>query len=244
MTSPTHAHTRRLSKVLPARESHEITTRVGSSYGGNHSLQWLETPRNLLIVTKEHLDERTRGAVRQVIDHISETYPSMNVVVEERLTASEDNFALRSPSVITVTPAQRALLSSKVDIVLTLGGDGTILHASSLFDTSAVPPVLSFSMGTLGFLLPWHIDHFKTALASLLNDKVTLLLRMRLRQTIHESDGRQTGEEIHLMNEVALHRGREPHMTTIDAFVDGRHLTRAIVSATMAAVKRRCQFSR
>lgn len=32
------------------------------------------------------------------------------------------------------------------------------------------------------------------------------------------------------MNEIALHRGREPHMTMIDAFVNGKHLTRAIVS--------------
>lgn len=39
---------------------------------------------------------------------------------------------------------------------MTLGGDGTILHASSLFRTGAVPPVLSFSMGTLGFLLPFR----------------------------------------------------------------------------------------
>ena len=43
-----------------------------------------------------------------------------------------------------------------IDLVITLGGDGTILHASSLFPTGAVPPVLSFSMGTLGFLLPFR----------------------------------------------------------------------------------------
>ena len=44
----------------------------------------------------------------------------------------------------------------KIDLVVTLGGDGTILHASSLFSSGAVPPVLSFSMGTLGFLLPFR----------------------------------------------------------------------------------------
>ena len=32
-----------------------------------------------------------------------------------------------------------------------LGGDGTILHASSLFQR-AIPPVVSFSAGSLGFL--------------------------------------------------------------------------------------------
>ena len=46
--------------------------------------------------------------------------------------------------------------SEKIELVVTLGGDGTILHASSLFSAGAVPPVLSFSMGTLGFLLPFR----------------------------------------------------------------------------------------
>lgn len=46
--------------------------------------------------------------------------------------------------------------AAPVDLVMTLGGDGTILHAASLFSHGAVPPVLSFSMGTLGFLLPFR----------------------------------------------------------------------------------------
>jgi hypothetical protein len=32
------------------------------------------------------------------------------------------------------------------------------------------------------------------------------------------------------MNEVALHRGSSPHLNTIDAYVDGQHLTEAVVS--------------
>ena len=31
------------------------------------------------------------------------------------------------------------------------------------------------------------------------------------------------------MNEVALHRGSSPHLNTIDIFVDGQHLTEAVV---------------
>ena len=46
--------------------------------------------------------------------------------------------------------------AEKVDLIVTLGGDGTILHAAKLFKVGAVPPVLSFSMGTLGFLLPFR----------------------------------------------------------------------------------------
>lgn len=42
-------------------------------------------------------------------------------------------------------------LHQHVDFVVCLGGDGTILHASSLFQW-AIPPVISFSAGSLGFL--------------------------------------------------------------------------------------------
>jgi len=46
----------------------------------------------------------------------------------------------------------------------TLGGDGTILHASSFFATTThVPPILSFSMGTLGFLGEWKFEEYKRA---------------------------------------------------------------------------------
>ena len=53
-----------------------------------------------------------------------------------------------------------AELHRTVDAIVTLGGDGTILHATSLFSSTYVPPVLSFSLGTLGFLLPFSVPFF------------------------------------------------------------------------------------
>ena len=35
------------------------------------------------------------------------------------------------------------------------------------------------------------------------------------------------------MNEIALHRGSSPHLNTIDIFVDGQHLTEAVVGSTI-----------
>jgi NADH kinase len=62
------------------------------------------------------------------------------------------------------TTSVLSLLSQKVDMTTTLGGDGTILRASSLFAiTTHVPPVLSFSMGSLGFLGEWKFAEFKRA---------------------------------------------------------------------------------
>ena len=44
-----------------------------------------------------------------------------------------------------------SLLHERVDFIVCLGGDGVILHASNLF-RDAVPPVVSFNLGSLGFL--------------------------------------------------------------------------------------------
>jgi NAD+ kinase len=38
-----------------------------------------------------------------------------------------------------------------IDLIVCLGGDGTILHANTFFKQS-MPPVMSFSLGSLGFL--------------------------------------------------------------------------------------------
>lgn len=51
-----------------------------------------------------------------------------------------------------------------MDFVITLGGDGTLLFASSLFPKT-MPPVLSFHMGTLGFLTPFSATQFEEPLS-------------------------------------------------------------------------------
>ena len=52
-----------------------------------------------------------------------------------------------------------------VDLCITLGGDGTVLHLASLFVADEpLPPVVSFAMGTLGFLTPFDVTQFATTL--------------------------------------------------------------------------------
>ncbi|WFD29648.1 NAD(+) kinase [Malassezia sp. CBS 17886] len=72
------------------------------------------------------------------------------------------------------------------DIVLTLGGDGTVLFCSWLFQTS-VPPVVPFSLGSLGFLTPFDFAQYKPALVSILEHGVRLNIRMRFRATVYRA---------------------------------------------------------
>lgn len=85
---------------------------------------------------------------------MSLTRPELALIVELEVY---DDLRHSLPASINLIPLRRdelALLSETVDFVIALGGDGTLLRVSSLFDVGAVPPVLGVSMGSLGFLMP------------------------------------------------------------------------------------------
>ena len=65
------------------------------------------------------------------------------------------------------TFTERDDLTDKIDFIVCLGGDGTLLYASSLFQQS-VPPVMAFHMGSLGFLTPFEIENFEQQITHVL----------------------------------------------------------------------------
>jgi NAD+ kinase len=64
-------------------------------------------------------------------------------------------------------------------IVLALGGDGTVLRASSLFQSSTIP-ILGVNVGSLGFLTQAPLDALTGALEQILADEFAIEERMRL----------------------------------------------------------------
>jgi NAD+ kinase len=76
------------------------------------------------------------------------------------------------------------------DFVVTLGGDGTVLYASWLFQR-IVPPVLSFALGSLGFLTKFDYDDFPEILTKSFKDGVTISLRLRFEGTVMRSQRRK-----------------------------------------------------
>ncbi|KUJ22049.1 ATP-NAD kinase-like protein [Mollisia scopiformis] len=76
------------------------------------------------------------------------------------------------------------------DFVVTLGGDGTVLYASWLFQR-IVPPVLSFALGSLGFLTKFDYDEYQEILTKAFKDGVTISLRLRFEGTVMRSQKRK-----------------------------------------------------
>lgn len=81
------------------------------------------------------------------------------------------------------------------DFAITLGGDGTVLYASWLFQR-IVPPVLSFALGSLGFLTKFEFEDFQSILTGAFNEGVTVSLRLRFEGTIMRSQKRRRKNEI------------------------------------------------
>ncbi len=72
------------------------------------------------------------------------------------------------PYVHTYSEADVPQLHTYVDFVTCLGGDGLILHASLLF-RRAIPPIISFKLGSLGFLTCHDFDDFRGHLTDVIN---------------------------------------------------------------------------
>ncbi|KAF2434695.1 ATP-NAD kinase [Tothia fuscella] len=144
---------------------HRTSPRYQDSKNGDFlTLQWPSRPQNILLTKKNKTPAITESLI-EFAKHIHSEYEPINMIVEHHV-AKEVHESLPFPVYTTAAPKDKSMpiLHDKVDLVSTLGGDGTILHASALFATTKhVPPIISFSMGTLGFLGQWKFEEYKRA---------------------------------------------------------------------------------
>lgn len=80
------------------------------------------------------------------------------------------------------------------DFVVTLGGDGTVLFTSWLFQR-IVPPVLPFALGSLGFLTNFDFAQHRTVMESAIESGIRVNLRMRFTCTVYRAVNQLEGEK-------------------------------------------------
>jgi NAD+ kinase len=121
----------------------------------------------------------------------------------------------------------------KFDLVLTLGGDGTVLFTSWLFQR-IVPPILSFSLGSLGFLTNFEFANFKQHLDTVMGDSgMRVNLRMRFTCTVWRADTSpsaekgavEEGEQFEVLNEMVIDRGPSAYVSNLELYGDDELLT-------------------
>ncbi|KAL5385120.1 hypothetical protein DPSP01_004932 [Paraphaeosphaeria sporulosa] len=208
--------------------------------------------RNIFILAKAH-DETLIKHTRETVDWLLTKDPGYRVYVEETL---EHNKLFDAKSLLQKDSFEGRLKfwtnelchdkPQTFDIALALGGDGTVLYASWLFQR-IVPPVLAFSLGSLGFLTKFDYEQYPLTLSRAFDEGITVSLRLRFEATIMRSQTRDNphrdlveeliGEESedhhthrpdgthNILNEVVVDRGPNPTMSSIELFGDDEHFT-------------------
>ncbi|KAJ4772626.1 NAD kinase [Rhynchospora pubera] len=189
-------------------------------------LKWETQPQTVFIITKPNSSE-VRAIMPEMVRWLNE-HQKINVLVEPRLR--EELLADDSYFDFVQTwedDDDKKLLHTKVDLVVTLGGDGTVLWAASLFK-GPVPPVVAFALGSLGFMTPFHSEQYRESLGNVIKGPFSITLRNRLQcQVIRDAakDELETEEPILVLNEVTIDRGISSYLTYLECYCDSSFVT-------------------
>jgi NAD+ kinase len=127
-------------------------------------------------------------------------------------------------------------LIDRTDIIITVGGDGTILKAATI----AVPhniPILGINLGRLGFMTELKADQALTRIPEYLNGNVWQEQRSMIQVTVQRWDGTNyidNGITFNALNDAVLGRGAVARLIHVKAWVDNAHLTSYRADAVIA----------
>jgi len=199
-------------------------------------MKWQERPSVVLLIAKR-ADSSVTDALEDMAAWLA--LQGITVVLEPELLASRPELRARLPGIRTFSKADR--LEAAVDFVVTIGGDGTLTWAVSLFP-GAMPPVLSFAAGSMGFLTPFPLKSWVRTLAPLFGHEckpMPLACRMRINVSVRSTSRSAVSEaddgegdaagiralEVQCLNEILVHRGGSSALAKLEVSVDGERVT-------------------
>jgi NAD+ kinase len=162
-------------------------------------------PIGTVLVVKKWNDQASHDALLEVMSFLKNYY-NLKVLVDPNdpsLTGRKE-FSFFEKNV-----------SPKPDLLVSLGGDGTILRAVSWLGST--PPVVAFALGSLGFLTPYSVKEYVDILTKIIkfaadsrpsadNDLLYCTLRSRLKCEVFDVRGELVADRLAL-NECLVARG-------------------------------------
>jgi NAD+ kinase len=112
----------------------------------------------------------------------------------------------------------RSFVAARADLLVALGGDGTMLSVAREAGTRPVP-ILGVNLGTLGFLAELAPEELQGALEAVLAGQHRLVRRMRFEVRV-EREGQRLFEALAL-NDAVITRGGVSRMLDIETLTDG-----------------------
>ena len=113
-------------------------------------------------------------------------------------------------------------VASNSDLVIVLGGDGTLLNVAGIAHPHEVP-ILGVNLGSLGFLTETTLEDLYPTLEQVLNGKCEIENRMLLNAEVLR-DGKRI-ENFNVLNDIVINKGALARIVNLEVFVDGQYMT-------------------
>jgi len=156
---------------------------------------------------------------RRVVILLNPNKPDAKATMDHLVTAVQR----QADVVYTGTIAEAATsLDHRPDMILVLGGDGSLLAVARSLGKRQVP-IAGVNFGKLGFLAEFSIDEIINQLAVILNDASLVSQRMMMEASISGADGRTITSLA--VNDCVVHAGPPFRMIELSIAADGHHLT-------------------
>lgn len=152
--------------------------------------------------------------VEQIAMDISERFSRENIEV-----LLEDSLAEQIGQVNGTSGEE---IPALVDMVIVLGGDGTLISVARQVGSHSTP-IVGVNLGQLGFLTEITRDELPDMLERIIAEDYQVTDRMMLEAAIRR-DGEIVGQ-FTVLNDVVINKGALARIIDMETYVDGRYLT-------------------
>jgi len=155
-----------------------------------------------------YADERVAEPMRRIAEHL--TNAGIEVMATPEIAAE-----------LPVKSVEADALPYQADLIVAIGGDGTLLHAAAMAGANDIP-LLGVNRGRLGFLTDVSPHHMLENIDQILDGDYTTETRLRLRATLESPDGSETIAIA--LNDIVLQRSDTGRMLDYETRIAGRYV--------------------
>ena len=112
-------------------------------------------------------------------------------------------------------------MALKADLIISLGGDGTLLNIAPLVERPEVP-ILGVNLGGLGFITEVAVDELEPVLSKTLSGDYEVEKRMTLEVRVLGKNGRP--HKFRVLNDVVIAKGARSRIIDLETYVGNDYL--------------------